>query len=278
MPKPSTKHPLVISAVPIDTHCTGSRWTIQDEDRLARLIAIVALGQARYAASLLTELRPAEPRSIHEDSIRAAKKRLRVQKKKHKGVRRAYPRYQRDGLIFEVISWIAAHQSNSQALLKIPHISSTSQGLDGLMIELTNDKSKIIKTTIFEDKCTINPRNTFISQVIPTFVDHHKNNRCNELLSAADTLLSTAGIDPGVAVDLAAAVMDPWQRHYRAAFALSQEYDSQQARQRLFKDYDTLAGISADQRVGAGLIVTGNLRRWFDGLASRAIKYLDELR
>ena len=46
-------------------------------------------------------------------------------------------------------------------LLKDPHVSATSQGLDGLMIELADDKSKVVMTTISEDKCTDNPRDTF---------------------------------------------------------------------------------------------------------------------
>jgi hypothetical protein len=45
----------------------------------------------------------------------------------------------------------------------------------------------------------------------------------------------------------------------------------------LFKDYEELDGISADQRIGASLIVGGQMREWFDALASRAIQYLDEL-
>ncbi|MDP4350154.1 hypothetical protein QSG17_25240, partial [Escherichia coli] len=51
--------------------------------------------------------------------------------------RTGYPRIQRDGLIFEIISWIAAKQvSGDKCFLKDPHTSSTSQGLDGIMIEL----------------------------------------------------------------------------------------------------------------------------------------------
>jgi hypothetical protein len=84
-----------------------------------------------------------------------------------------------------------------------------------------------------------------------------------------------AGIDVAAAARLAAAVLDRSQRRYRAAFALTKEHDSQE--QKLFKGYDALDGLSAKQRVGASLIVSGKLREWFDALALQAIAYLDEL-
>jgi hypothetical protein len=87
-----------------------------------------------------------------------------------------------------------------------------------------------------------------------------------------------AGIDEAAAAGLAAAVMDRNQRGYRAAFALTTEHDSQEERQKLFKGYDALDGISPKQRVGASLIVSGKLREWFDALALKAITYLDELK
>ena len=48
--------------------------------------------------------------------------------------------------------------------------------------------------------------------------------------------------------------MDRDQRRYRAAFALTGQHDSQKERQELFKGYDALDGISAEQRIGAGLL------------------------
>lgn len=192
--------------------------------------------------------------------------------------RTGYPRWQRDGFIFEAISWIAARQVyGKDVLLKDPHVSATSQGLDGLMIELADDKSKVVMTTIFEDKCTDNPRDTFLQKVIPAFLDRHKNKRSAELVATASALLRTSGIDEGAAAKLAANVMDRTQRRYRAAFALPKDQDSQSARKKLFKGYDRLYGLSQDRRVGASLIVEGKVRDWFDSLAAQAIAFLDEL-
>jgi hypothetical protein len=269
--------PLLTETVPIDQDCIGDRWSAHDKAQLAKLIAIIAMGQVAQAIHILRELLPAAPAFTHVALCREAKLKLTVQDDEAK-IRTGYPRWQRDGLIFEAISWIAARQTyGARTLLKDPHVSATSQGLDGLMIELSDDKSKVMITTVFEDKCTDNPRNTFRDKVIPAFLERHQNKRSAELVATASTLLGKAGIDEAAAARLAAAVMDSTQRRYRAAFALTQEYDSQKERKKLFKGYDALEGIAATQRVGAGLIVSGELRAWFDALALRTIAYLDEL-
>jgi hypothetical protein len=235
------------------------------------------MGQAVHAAYILRTLLPATPAFLHE-ALRSEAKILLTVQEDGKKPRTGYPQWQRDGLIFEAISWIAARQAHGpRALLKDPHISATSQGIDGLMIELSEDKSKVVMTTVFEDKCTDNPRDTFLQKVIPSLLERHQNKRSVELVAAAATLLRTAGIDDSAAAQLAAAVMDRNQRSYRAAFALTKDHDSQEQRQKLFKGYDALNGISSKQRVGATLIVSGKLREWFDRLALRAISYLNEL-
>jgi len=268
---------LSTQAVPIDDQCVGDRWIPHDETNLAKLIAIIAMGQAAYAAHILRELLPASPAFSDTDLRQEARVRMSIQED-GKLPRTGYPRWQRDGFIFEAISWIAARQVyGKDVLLKDPHVSSTSQGLDGLMIELAHDKSKVTLTTIFEDKCTDKPRDTFLQKVIPTFLDRHKNKRAAELVATASALLRMSGIDEGAAAKLAANVMDRTQRRYRAAFALPKEQDNQTERQKLFKGYDALDGLTQDRRVGASLIIEGEVRDWFDGLAAQAITYLDKL-
>lgn len=271
-------HPLRTCPVPIDEDCTGDRWSPQDETQLARLIAIIAMGQAAYAAYILKELRSPTPAFANDDLRREAKVRLTVQEDGAKP-RMGYPRWQRDGFIFEAISWIVARQTHGEgALLQDPHVSATSQGLDNLMIELAADKSSVVMTTIFEDKCTESPRETFLQKVIPALLDRHQNKRSVELVASAGVLLRMAGINEAAAARLAEAVMNRNQRRYRAAFALTKEYDSKKERQKLFKGYNVLDGVAPDRRVGASLIIDGKLREWFDALASQAVSYLDLLK
>ena len=218
---------LKTDTVPVDSDCIGERWETVDLSTLARLIAIMAMGQASYAGHILETLRPAEP-AIDDAQLRAEAKIKLTVEEPTKVPRGGYPRWQRDGLIFEAISWLAARQAYPGVLLKTPHVSATSQGLDGLMLELRADRSGVSRTTIFEDKCTDDPRSTFLGKVIPEFKRRHNNERSAEMISAATALIMTAGVDEVTATNFAAAVTDQSLRRYRAAFAVT--VDSQAER------------------------------------------------
>jgi hypothetical protein len=274
MPVTANPQILATTSVAIDADCIGERWETGDRATLARLIAIMAMGQAGYAGHILETLSPAEP-AFSSTQLRAeARIKLTLEEPAAKP-RGGYPRWQRDGLIFESISWLAARQVYPGVLLKTPHVSATSQGLDGLMIELTNNNSGVSRTTIFEDKCTDDPRSTFTHRVIPEFTKRHKNERSAEIISAAITLIQTAGIDEVTATKFAAVVTDQKLRRYRASFAVTT--DSLAERQKLFAGYNKIEKIAADQRIGASFVVPPKMRDWFDEIAKEAIDYLDTL-
>lgn len=265
---------LTTEAVPVDGDCTGMRWRATDTSALARLIAIMAMGQAAYAAHILATLSPAGPK-ISTAQLRAeAKIKLTVEEPAKK-LRGGYPKWQRDGLIFESISWLVARQTHPAGLLKAPHVSATTQGLDGLMIELTANKTGIARTTIFEDKCSDDPRGTFLGKVLPEFKKRHNNERSAEIISAAVALIQTAGLDEVTATEFAAAVTDQSLRNYRASFAV--DVDSDADRKKLFADYNRITNVTAEQRIGATLVVPPKMRNWFDALANEALAYLASL-
>lgn len=268
---------LNITDFPIDDDCVGSKWKVENEDQLARLIAIVVMGQAAQAAHIIDELLPAAPAFTNEALKKEAVIKFTVQEVAQTP-RIGYPRIQRDGLIFEIISWIAAKQvSGEKCFLKDPHTSSTSQGLDGIMIELNEDGSEILKSTIFEDKCTDNPRDTFTQKVIPGFLDRHGNTRNAELIAAAATLIQLSGVSNVQAMSMVRKVIDNSSRQYRAGFALTQDFDTEEAQKALFKGYDKIKDINQEQRIGASLIVNGKLRDWFDALATKILAYIEQL-
>ncbi len=267
---------LAIETVAVSESCLGSRWEAADIDRLARIIAIIAIGQAAHAARIITALLPAAP-LINVEALRsAAKRRLVVtgdtDEQKHAR------RYHRDGLIFEAISWAAAQQSAAgKALLRDPHLSSTTQGLDGLMIELDDTGTIITLATIFEDKCSENPRDKFRDEIMSAFLDHHDNKRAPELLAAAASLLEKTGLDGSAAINAAARVLDKACRAYRASVAITAADDNPKRRKALFKDYDELKGIDARRRIAGTLVTADDLRAWFDALAANAVAYIDTL-
>ena len=261
----------------IDDHCVGERWVPSNDDELAALLATIAMGQVAQASYILQELVPAAPAYSSEQLRQEAKIRLTVEEPAS-NPRRGYPKIQRDGFVFEVISWIAAKlYYGSNALLKDPHVSATSQGLDGLMLKLKNGAQEIESSTVFEDKCTNHPRNVFLSGVIPAFQDRHRNLRSAEIVSSAEALLRSAGLHLQDVARLSAAVTDKSKRKYRAAFALPTGYDTLEERKKLFANFDRIEGVNAEQRIGASFITPADMRPWIGGLADRAIEYLETL-
>lgn len=242
------------------------------------MIAIVAMGQATQASHILKELIPAEPAYSFDELRAEAKIKLTVQDTTGKP-RTGYPKWQRDGFVFEVISWIAAKITyGDQALLKPPHVSATSQGLDGLMLQLNEKKDSVENSTVFEDKCTDDPRGTFLAKVVPGFLDRHQNLRSAEIIDAAGGLLRIAGLADKDAARQSAAVTEIAKRKYRAAFSLPPNFDTHAARQSLFADYDRIKNITAEQRIGASFITPTDMRDWIAELADKAIEYLDNLK
>ena len=259
----------------LDQHCVSSRWEVSDVDQLARIIAIVAMGQATYAAHIIEQLLPAVPRFTDKDLIAEATLKLKVKTEK---LAQGVPRAHRDGFMFEVISWTAAKQTcGARVYLKDPHTSATSQGVDGLMIELDQNGTALHRATIFEDKCTDDPRGFFTGKVIPGFKARHSKKRSAELVALAATLIKLSGLNDDEASKASQGIMDTALRRYRAAFAVPSSMDSDEERKKLFKGFDVLAGLKSDQRIGASFVVDASVRDWFDRLAERSISYLNEL-
>jgi hypothetical protein len=244
------------------------QWKIEDEDHLARIVAVVALGQARHAATLISALDPIAP-AFSTDQLRAAAV-SSVEILPGTRAQTDARRWQRDGLLFEVISWIALVEthSGSQFLVRDPHLGSTTQGLDGLLLELNASRDEVTRTVIVEDKCSEKPRRTFRSLVMPAFQDHHSNLRAPDLVATAANLLSRLP-DPNLAVQRASAVLDIGRRGYRASLAIETSFDSSAKRGTLFKGYDALAGMTPANREGGGFVVGTELRPWFEQFAVR---------
>ncbi|SDN23243.1 hypothetical protein SAMN05216517_10962 [Janthinobacterium sp. OK676] len=257
--------------VSVDTDVFGEQWTVGDIDELARIIAIVAIGQAEHASIIVRELQPQKPALSMILLFAQAKKQMNVIGKSDQ------VRYQRDGFLFECISWIKAQQAaHPRQYLKVPHIKSTTQGMDGLMIELHATKPQVIRSMIFEDKCTSKPRDKFRDEVLVTFGEHHRHERSADLLSTAISLIKESGLDGSAATKAAGAVMDIAYRTYRAALTVDATINTPDKRSNLFKDYTALDGITQKQRVGAVFVPDESLREWFQKLSDQVVHALTQ--
>jgi hypothetical protein len=272
-----TTNALSRTGADIDAHCTGDRWIIHDLDLLSRLIAIVAMGQATHAADIIHALSPASP-ALNIAELRAdAVRRLSIHgtTPEEKDV----SQWHRDGLVFETISWIAAREgAKGPVYLNDPHLSATTQGLDGLMIELDPTGSTVQQATIFEDKCSKNPRAKFRDEAMKTFEKFHEGRRSSELVSAAAVLIQRSQKVSGTSATTAAArILDRKYRAYRCSLAITAADDSQVRRSAIFKGYDKLVGIEPSQRVAATFVTANDLRVSFNEIATRAIAYIGTL-
>lgn len=266
---------ILTAACKVNEHCVGDHWTVGDFESLARLIAIIAMGQAKHAARIIADLQPAIP-ALTIDVLRAdAKQRLTVTGDTPE--KQDAHRWHRDGLIFEAISWIAARQgAAANVLMKDPHISATTQGLDGLMIELDEEGEAVVRATILEDKCSNDPRRKFRDEVLPAFRNYHAGKRASELVAATSSLLDGRIPDEAV-MEAAGRVLDMAFRAYRAGLTINPDHDSEAGRTALFKGYEGLEKITGEQRIGATFLPPSELRTWFDAIAGRAIAFIDEL-
>ena len=266
---------LTSETMEVDDDVSGLLWTIDDIGELAKLIAVIALGQAQHAARIIRELEPHGPALSDAELYGGAKGQMRVRGEME--AQKDTSRYHRDGFLFECMSWIVARQTSSdRTFLKDPHISATTQGLDGLAIEMDPTKPIMISATIFEDKCTENPRQKFQQEIMQTFAEHHASKRQRDLVANAVSLIRESGLNGTDATKAAARVLDKKFRTYRASLTVGTSIASTDKRKRLFKGYNDLADITKAQRIGATLVIDGDLRSWFQKLADGVIEALEQ--
>lgn len=268
-------HTMTSQIVEVDDNVTGYTWSVDDVIELAKIIAIIALGQAEHAAEIIQEFGLSGPVPSRVEFYEEAREQLEIRGTNDN--QKEVSRYHRDGFLFECISWIMARQTaDENTYMKDPHISSTTQGLDGLIIQLDPKEKVVLQTTICEDKCTGNPRGKFRDQVMVAFAEHHQNKRGRDLLANAVTLIKQSGLKGTAATIAAEKVYEKAYRTYRAALTVEMNFCTPKERKKLFKGYENLIDISKAQRIGAMFIVGGDLREWFQELADFVIQALKE--
>ncbi len=250
-----------ISFTPISvTDCwCGSTWTINDEDILSDMLARVAMGQSRTVENILhatDALQPGYPTGVFV----GARALLTVGE--------GQDPYHRDGWVFQVISWIAAHIQDNNALIRAPQMIKAHKGFDGLFIEFEDDD--VARVVISEEKATENARQQIRSAVWPEFREFETGARDNELVASVTSLLERfADPDP----DLDKIVADIlWQetRAYRVAITVGEGHSSDAGRKRLFKDYEkNVSGNVARRR--AETLLLDDVRDWIASIATKAI-------
>lgn len=260
---------LTLKAVDHEDLCHGWSWEIHDEDQLVEDVARVALGQYRHVERILAGVTGGAP-VARAEHVADARAKLSVDPD-------GSP-YRRDGWVFQVISWIAAHQCKGASIVRAPHPRKADHGFDGLQLELSDDGSAITAVMICEDKATENPRPTITSQVWPEIVRLEANERITELTHDVSAMLATQ-VGAGTALNVDRAVEEIlWKdaRRYRVSITVKDEHQAEEARAALFKGYDDKATGSVIRR-RAETICIPDMRAWMDDFAERVKARLVEL-
>lgn len=260
---------LILTPVSHGDLCHGYSWEVDDFDLLVERVARVAMGQYRHVSQILEGLNIAAPKGSEVHAENAIKK-MQVAKNGDP--------WQRDGWIFQIISWIAASQQKANnAILKPPHIFHAHKGFDGIQLDISDDGQSVIALVIFEDKATDNPRSTIREDVWPGIVSMEVGDRVAELTHEATGILEAQQhVYPDMDIDSAVDRI-LWQeaRRYRVSITTGITHQTENARAGLFANYDATAAGDTLRRQ-AETMHFDDLRAWMATFAEQVIMRLKE--
>lgn len=249
--------PISITNFPPHPEWEGCEWTIPQVDLLAQWIAWVAVGQSVHVANIL-HLVGARPKPTDNDAVKEAINLL---------TQAGTSPDHRDGWMFQVMSWLAAHCQTPNALIAAPHMIHAEKGLDGLEIIL-DSSSAVVATVIFEDKATVNARSTVRDKVWPEFKEFESGAAVARMSQAAAGILAVAKHpDPSAAVSKIL-----WKSTKRYRLSITATKNTPASVSSLFKGYAATVPGALERRRGE-IFVVSDLRPWMAALADLAIAH-----
>ena len=256
-----------ISFTPISdgTLWAGYDWSIDDDDRLAEFVAHVALGQYRHVQSILAEANCGKAAPA-KTAFKGARQLLAVPTG-------AGP-FHRDGWLFQIMAWVAAHLQGQASLIAPPHMQHAEKGFDGLHICI-DEKTKTVRSVIIcEEKATNHPRDKIRREVWKEFSDLETGARDHLLTAEVSTLLSTR---PDLHTDQAVQqILWKQARAFRVAITVGDRYSSKAGHKRLFKGYRKTVSGSVSRRRAETLYLV-DLRYWMEDIAEKALCVVEEM-
>lgn len=245
--------------------CDGHKWVIQDQAKLAGLVATLMLGEHLHARNILDQLQPATP-PRRDDSIDRAIAKLTLSA--------GDDPWHRDGWVMQFISWIVCYKHRARnATVRAPQSRRADKGFDGLVVEV--DAKGQLSILLCEDKATQNPRDTFREKVLPEIKSFEAGERDEELLSDLTVVLETSNTPD---VERILATID-WAsaRRYRVSLSSVAKQQTPAAMKKLFDGFDTAAPGSLDRRCGETACMDP-LRAWMDAFCQMVIAQLEGMR
>lgn len=229
------------------------------------MVARILLGHFLHVEKILKKLKPSY-KAITGQAAKEAKARLIVKK--------GTDPWHRDGLVFQAISWVAAHQASraKSSVFSLPHMIPAHKGFDGLEVELTT-KKKLLCLVVFEDKATERPRDTIRNDVWPDIEALHLGQRQTELMQELTALLQRANVsDPDAVIE---AVVWKQVRKFRVSITGTEGQDQQAGFEKLFKGFDAVTpGLDQPGR-RAEVFCHSDIRKWMRAFAVTVGRAID---
>lgn len=259
--------PISLTPFTSGTLCFGNKWEITNQSVLEEIVAMVLLGRVDHAQKILDGLNiPTSQRNINNAIDDAIAKLTAVNLVEH---------YHRDGLVFQIFSWIAAHKHTAaNTVIADPHLIPAQKGFDGLQIDISPDNNSIETVRVYEDKATENPRNTITGKVWPEFKTFYDGERESELDYCLTTLLKYR-TDLINDVDNALESLI-WSdtRKFRVAITVDHSHDNEDGIKSMFKGYDVT--VPGDRTLRQSeYICFDDLRNWMDNFSTNVIVILE---
>ena len=237
-----------------DVYCQGIEFDITDIDSLAKTIALVLIQEYDMARNLVTG------NTFSEDTAQFDKDEIEdiIQRRLHPTVI-----YHRDGFLFQLMMWLAAHLDLQDGdLVALPHSQGTAKGQDSIIVHRSTDA--VVALTICEDKATENPRDMVRDEVWPEIKEYEQGGRRDELRSNIIATLGTGGISSAEAQNLIRGISWSGKRRYRVRVTV----EPNQRTPKLFKGFEEI--VNGDNEMRRGETTTlPSIRNWMTTLAEK---------
>lgn len=174
---------------------------------------------------------------------------------------------QRDGLLFQHISWIAARIALPGGHLTAPHVRKADKGFDGFIVELDAAAGTVKRVILCEDKASEKPRTLIYSSVWEEIKGIIRGERDDQILAELTTLLGGIRTLDEDGVEDAIDTM-VWKdiRQFRVSIATGENRRKKGGYAHLLKGFQGVAPGAAGTRMG-GVLAFDDVRDGLDALA-----------
>lgn len=238
-----------------DNHCQGVSFAITDSDALVRAVALVLVQEYTLAKGILN----GEARQVEDEKVALCKDEI-----EDIITRRLKPSvdYHRDGFLFQLMMWLAAHLDlDDNDLVALPHAQASAKGQDSIVVH--REKGAVAALSICEDKATNNPRTTVREEVWPEIKDYERGGRRDELRSNIIATLGLGGVPIEEAISLVRRISWEGKRRYRVRVTVQGNRTKG-----LFKGFDQIVSGSVERRRGETVYIP-KLRDWMTMFAQK---------